>query len=272
MKSYQFLLSLTAALPLQARGMPARQKGSATIPADYGHYATYVFPADNASFPLYVQGHDGEAKVVTLDLSTFQVESKWQQKHFKTMRMDNHAIEDRDVCEAIAVCYQQAAETATTASLWLANTVGNTCKNIGSSIWHYFSDNNYENLHSILQQAAVGLAINIASTPLGNVILNSGHQATSGQDKCGTREPENLANDFASALQQFCEAIQKSKDTVTDNHYYSGELKDDESSQDGTMAITKAFIASQAGNFGPACKALGIEWKRSLRALSNMLQ
>lgn len=269
MKLHNSLISL-AATGL-AHAIPTVQQASTSIPAEYGLYASYVFPEADLVLPIHVQGYAGEAQVITLQGSAqLAQQSALSPQRFKPATLEELTLADRDICSSVAVCITQAADTATTSALFIANIAGNACSAIGSAILDYFTRDNYANLNSILQGATVGIIVNIASTPIGDAILNSEHKATSGQDQCGIRKPSQLAYDYADALYQFCQAIRDSKDTVQANHFYSGEVTNDGSTEDGSMAMTKAFIAAQAGNFGPACKDLGVEFKRSLKLLSQL--
>jgi hypothetical protein len=114
----------------------------------------------------------------------------------------------------------------------------------------------------------IGLVVNIVSTPIGDAMLNSEHavgDVSTKDDACGVTNKAVLADHFANAVGQFCQAIQKAQSTNQETHYYAGDVANSGSTTDkGAMSITKAFVAAQAGTFSPACAALGITWKRWL--------
>lgn len=260
-----------------AASVPRLPTQNLTLPEGYGHFATFFVAETGLSFDLSAEGYAGTPQVITLDqeaLASMHSLSLANGPRFTPVREAHEleALARRDVCAKIATCAGQAAETAVTSSLWLANTVGSTCNSIAGSIHHYFTVDNYANLNAVLQGAAVSLVINIISTPIGDAILNSGHQKVNGDgDNCGVAQREELANDFANSILQFCSAIQAAQDTNTERRYQSGSLSDDYSTTRGDNSITRAFIASQAGNFGPICAQHGIRWKRFTEYMNNLL-
>lgn len=234
------------------------------ISADYGLYATYVVPEANISLEVHAPGFKGTPSVVTLDLSN------WHEVYspIQPMRLNSTGLQERDICAFFADCTQQWYDTATTAAITIANTGANWCQTAYTATLNYWTANNYANTNAVVQGAVVGLIINIVSTPIGNAILNteSGTTQTSGQDQCNVKsDTARTANYFASSTYEFCMAIQEAKSGKANTDYLFGEFSNSNGdTADGDIAITRNFIAAQAGNWGPTCSGLGITWKRAL--------
>ncbi|RFU27759.1 hypothetical protein B7463_g8572, partial [Scytalidium lignicola] len=233
------------------------------------YYATYVFPDANLSFDLHAQGYSGVPSVIPLNLSNF--DEIYSPVRPTALNNTSALAERSDICAFFYGCYQQAADTATTAAIYLANTGASTCQAIYAASLNYWTANNYANLNSVLQNVVVGLAISIASTPIVNATFNSASTTTGGNDGCDVSNKSSTANYFASSLYDFCQAIQAAQSTEANTDYYAGRFNDDNGDvADGRRAITRNFISAQADNFGPSCSALGITWNRA-RALQRSL-
>lgn len=260
-----------------AASVPRLSTQNLTLPEGYAHYATFFIAETGFTFDLSAQGYTGTPQVITLDQEAVTRMSSLSLDHGPRFApvsgaRELDAVARRAVCARLATCVGQAADKAVTSSLWLANTVGQTCRSIGGGIHHYFTVDNYANLNSVLQGAIVGLVINIVSTPLGDAILNSKHVKTEDEnDGCDVAQRQKLANDFTGAIIQFCESIQAAQDTNTERRYQAGSLSDDYGATRGENSITQAFIASQAGNFGPVCAQHGITWKRFTNYINSLL-
>lgn len=250
-------VNLAKALAIQA---------NSAISAEYGHYATYTVANTNISFELHSLGYTGQPSVVTLDLSNFH--EKYFPIHTTSMN-ETFKLEERDVCGLVADCAQSAADSVTTAAVYLANTGPRTALYIYAVARHYWTDNDYANTKSVLQQAVVGFVINLATTPIGNAFINSRSTVTPGNDECNIADVARTADFYANSLYDFCAAIQSARKVQANTEFYNGEFSiADGAVEDGKVAVTRNFIASQAGTFGPTCAGLGISWKRSIFARS----
>jgi hypothetical protein len=242
------------------------------IAAGYGLYTTYVVPEHNISLEVHAQGFKGTPSVVTLDLSN------WHEVYspIQPARLNRTGLQERDICGYFADCSQQWYDTTTTAAIAIANTGANWCQTAYTATLNYWSANNYANVNSVVQGAIIGLAVNIASTPIGAAILGteSGTSQTSGNDQCNVQSDKaRTANYFASSVYDFCMAIQSAQTANTNTDFLYGEFDDSNGdTAHGDIAITRNFVAAQAGNWGPTCSGLGISWRRvlarSLGALS----
>lgn len=230
--------------------------------AGFGHYATYVDSETGYTFNLHAQGYAGAPVAIMINSSASVPQQQFRNPQSGAVQK----VEERDICDKIVACYNVGSDTAVTASLFIANTVGGVCLSLYSGWLNYFTVNDYANLNTVIQGTVVGLFVNIVSTPIGDAILNSLHRKTaaaSTSDACGIAAKDVLAQDFAGAIYQFCTSIQAAKDVTTFTDYIAGDVSDSSSTTDlGEMSMTKAFVAAQAGNWGPTCAALGITWKR----------
>jgi hypothetical protein len=230
--------------------------------AGYNHYATFIDPVDGFTFTLHSNDYKGDPLTITMNSTESQRVSDSFLGYGGPKASE---LESRDVCKKVTMCLQKAADSTKTGAVFLANITKRRCSSISGSIKNYFTANNYANLNSVLQGAVVGLVVNIASAPITNVFLNSDHslQGQKKSDACDLHDRSFLANDFASAVGEFCVAIQKAQSTTTETHFIAGDVANSGShTEKGERAMTKAFVAAQAGNFGPVCSAMGITWKR----------
>lgn len=260
------LLALMGLITL-AKGLAI--SNNATIYGNHGHYATYSFANSDIVLHLHASGYTGKPSMVTLDLANF--DKKYQPMHMKSLNQTSHLAE-RSVCGFFSGCKQFAASSANTAKAFTANVFTTIQANsIYLSILHYWTEDNYANTNAVLQNAIVSLSVNIASTPLTNVLFNQNAAVLPGKDTCNVGDQAKTAEYFASSMYDFCMAIFQAKtsgfkDPYTVNtDFYSGTFKTgDGTVEDGRVAVTRNFIASQADVFGPSCLAFGIKWKRAV--------
>lgn len=234
------------------------------ISADYGLYSKYLVPEHNISLEVHASGFKGTPSVVTLDLSN------WHEVYspIQPMLRNSTGLQKRDICAYFADCSQQWYDTAATAAITIANTGANWCQTAYTAALDYWTANNYANTNNVVQGAVVGIIVNIVSTPIGAAILNSESATTqtSGGDQCNVKGNTALtANYFASSIYDFCMAIQTAQSGNTNTDFLYGEFSDSNGdTADGDIAITRNFVAAQAGNWGPVCSGLGIIWKKIL--------
>lgn len=166
-----YVLAIAATISAMSLPQPNTFKG-------FGHYATFTDAASGFTFDLHSNNYFGPPFAITVNSSESHSRSRFSPSANTGTGLA--LLEERDICNRLALCASEAADAAVTSRLFITNTVGGTCSAIGASIWHYFSDNNYANLNAVLQGAVVGLVVNIVSTAIGNAVLNTNHGATDG--------------------------------------------------------------------------------------------
>ncbi|CEL02181.1 hypothetical protein ASPCAL03353 [Aspergillus calidoustus] len=218
--------------------------------AGYNHYATFIDPMDGFTFTLHSNDYKGDPLTITLNSTESE---KVNDAFVGYGGPSTSELECRDFCKKVTMCLQKAAESTKTGAVFIAKVTKRRCSSISGSIKNYFTANNYANLNTVLQGTVVGLVVNIVSAPITNVFLNSDHslQGQKKSDACDLHDKRFLADDFVSAVGEFCVAIQKAQSTKTETHFIAGDVADSGShTEKGERAMTKAFVAAQAGNFG----------------------
>jgi hypothetical protein len=237
----------------------------------YGHYATFIDPDEGFSFSLHATSWDGPPKEVIIDssLPNWNVSLAKPVFHSTSTPTSREVgipdLEGRDICRKVGACLRTACSSTAACAVAVANTSVKKCEKVSASVIQFFKDNNYAQIKSIMVGVPIGIVINIASTPLTNALFNSKHDVVKGDkaDACDLNNHAVLANDYGAAVGEFCMAIHSSLNdkNQVDTHYLAGDVAGAKPGKArGTTAVTKAFVASQAGVFGPICEELGIKW------------
>ncbi|KFY55200.1 hypothetical protein V496_07055 [Pseudogymnoascus sp. VKM F-4515 (FW-2607)] len=269
----QFLLLLIA-FPALVLGVAILDPPAIKVPDNFGRYAVFFDEVTEFKFEIYAENHTEKSKLITLNSDRSMAEYKASKgpQDYHRRKVSNGLVARQNTCDRIVDCFGQVADNPTASALFIANVVGSRCYSIYSAVKAYWTENNYANLNAVLQGAVVGLIVNIATTPIGDSNLNAAHTVVKDDsgNQCSTNVPRKVADDFSDAIYNFCAAIHAAKSTENQaSHFYSGDRDTDNepTTLGGTLAITKAFIASQGDNFGPICSQYGWIFKRGLESI-----
>jgi hypothetical protein len=233
--------------------------------ADFGLHSEVHNPETGGTIQILAEGYTGEVFQVLAN-TTFTPSRTFK----KLSELD--VVEERDVCQMITNCYGQCADTLTTfknAQIWA--TIGGNCASLANSLNNYLSANNYANANSIIQGALLNIVFNIATTPVTwkmnaalDLFFNGGNQ-----DACGETQAPAYTGDAASAIYQFCLAIQSEVETAVTTRFDAADSASASATSSlGSNGLAKFFVAQQAGIFAPICNDYGITWrKRASQAL-----
>ena len=138
------------------------------------------------------------------------------------------------------------------------------CGAFGNAVADYFTANNYENAKQVLNGAIVGLSL---AVPLGieQYFLNAKFDEVTNNgrnDVCGQADPVTFTGNAASAVYEFCLAIQaEQQDQATTNYDTIDSSTEDSVTPNGQEGLAKFFVAQQAAVWGHVCDDFGVSWK-----------
>lgn len=167
-------------------------------------------------------------------------------------------VNTQDVCSFFLGCVGAASDSTRTATIYLVKRGASTASAVYATARDYWTANKYANTNTALLGGSGGIIANILSSQIDNIQINSKSSDVKSPngDSCNVLDPEATAESFAASLYNFSGAIQSARDVNMNIRFVDGQFSDQVVS--GEVAATKAFIASQGGNFGPACSAMGI--------------
>lgn len=234
----------------------------------HGVHSMYEFHDSDLKLQIMLPGYTGAAQTKMLS-SNFTPSVHY---HRRTADGGLEGLEDRDICARVTDCAGKAAESAVAWSKVGAVLVGNGCSSVANSVSSFLTDNDYAYARKVLYENVVlGLGVSIVATPIQyfiNVLLDARYaSSTNKNDVCGDSNPKTYAGNAASAIYEFCLAIQNEKSTVATTNY---DVLDESSPSvpAGFEGLAKFYVASQASTWGPICHDMGIDWKaRLLRRL-----
>lgn len=243
---------------------------------NYGVHSEYVDIESGRKIQFLVEGFNGTSSTVMVTSNFTQTTS------FRKILpgTESSAIENRDVCEYITSCAGKAAESAKAFAAAATVLTTSVCAQIANGMNNYLSANNYANANTIIQGTVISVLVNIGTTPI-TYYLNAAldrYSAGSKSDACGQTQAPTYSGDAASAIYQFCLAIQAevgSQSSVTtrfDASDVPSSTSTSASPNGGQQGLAKFFISSQAFAFAPVCSDWGIVWKREEEERLTMLE
>ncbi len=142
---------------------------------------------------------------------------------------------------------------------------------MGSAVWTYLSDKDFEKLKEIaIQDVGINFRVSFAVNYVYDIYINvdAGQDRTpTNSDQCNAEDPAQVAQDFVDSMKAFCLRIQAAQTVVVPTHYTSGEFPSYEDDISGAVNVLKIAVAATAGKFADVCDSVGINWKRKAAAL-----
>jgi hypothetical protein len=174
----------------------------------------------------------------------------------------------------ITNCAGQCAESVyafAKVQVW-ARVTGN-CAAVANAMDTYLSANNYANANTIITGSVLSLVFNLGLTPV-QYYINAGLDYLHGKtnnDACGESKPATYTGDAASAIYDFCLAIQNEVESeVTTRFDAADTTSGSATSSNGIHGLAKFFISSQKFQWGPVCSDFGITWKRGAQLVAGL--